>query len=141
MFVTTIKSDIQGGQMLFIGRVLGSINYFAYTPLCRWYIKHIHHFAKRTIFSIVSDRNAASPSRIMEHPVGSARKGFAYEITPQSRRESSLKFWLSLCTGCAKFCHLWSLAVSSLCQCRLAQRAKFVNSLFTISFTASSKML
>ena len=39
----------------------------------------------------------------------SAQKGFAYEITPQSRGASSLKFRLSLCTGCAMFFHVWSL--------------------------------
>ena len=35
--------------------------------------------------------------------MGSAQKGFAYEITPQSRGAPSLKFRLSLCTGCAMF--------------------------------------
>ena len=83
--------------------------YIAYTPLSRLYMKHIHHFTKRPIFSVVSECNATRPSRILEHPMGSARKGFTYEITPQSRRASSLKFRLSLCTGCAMFSHLWSL--------------------------------
>ena len=45
----------------------------------------------------------------MEHPMGSAWKGFTYEITPQSRRASSLKFRLSLCTVCTMFFRLWSL--------------------------------
>ena len=76
---------------------------------CRWYISHIHHFVKWPIISVVSEWNTARPSQIMEHHMGSARRGFTYKITPQSRRASSLKFRLSLCTGCAMFFRLWSL--------------------------------
>ena len=72
-------------------------------------MKCIHHFAKKLIFSLVSEWNAARPSRIMEHPMRSAQKGFTYEITSQLTIASSLKFQLSLCTGCAMFFHLWSL--------------------------------
>ena len=69
----------------------------------RWYILHIHHFAKWPIFYVVSEWNTARPSWIIEHHVGSARKSFTSEITLQLRRASSLKFQLSLCTGDAMF--------------------------------------
>ena len=42
--------------------MLVQVVYITYTPLCRWYTKHIHHFAKRLIVCVVSQRNAARPS-------------------------------------------------------------------------------
>ena len=33
--------------------MLEQVVYIAYTLLCRWYMKHIYHFAKRPIFSVV----------------------------------------------------------------------------------------
>ena len=35
--------------------MLVQVVYIAYTPLCRWYMKHIHQFAKQPSFSIVSE--------------------------------------------------------------------------------------
>ena len=52
--------------------------------------------------------------------MGSARKGFTYEITPQSRRASSLKLRLSLINVRDAPLFPSLVPVSSLCQRRLA---------------------
>ena len=42
-----------------------------------------------------------------EDHLGSAQKGFIYEVTQQPRRALSLKFWLSLCIVHAMFSFLF----------------------------------
>ena len=33
--------------------MLAQVVYIAHTPLCRWYMKHIHQFVKQPIFSVI----------------------------------------------------------------------------------------